>query len=374
MSTFTAYFCGTGSTRYDTTNPSFWNGELVSTLAHNDQGRLWAEQIVVDGPGSGNLQDDALFVEPGGYFNWTGQLFGRGWEENVGHVLQVIKGKTNWQRTKLSKEEYENLKKRGVHVPEADAGESWFWRTYDYGNSFAKQELYQGVINRFRNPIIPTQINLVGWSRGGISCHMLANALANDPQLKHIPVNIFAIDPVPGIGNVDRQRVQLADNVREYVGFYSRDERSRGFACVVPAAAPSTRMHIFPMHGRHATLVGNASIDGAGSGKHLPGPGLLVRHFAEVCLSRWGVTLADKLALGDQQLMQYHLEMTADEQHYKAMRSKSYTVVTEGTSEERTVHHGARQTSFRSVSHGTFQPSEGLAQERASADTYKVLR
>jgi len=135
MSVFTAYFCGTGSTRYDTANPDFWNGELVSTLAHNDQGRLWAEQIAVDGPGSGNLQDDDLFVKPGSYFNWTGQLFGRGWEENVAHVVQVIKGKTNWQRTKLSKEEYEDLKKRGVEVPDAEAGSSWFWRTYDYGDS-----------------------------------------------------------------------------------------------------------------------------------------------------------------------------------------------------------------------------------------------
>jgi hypothetical protein len=374
MSIFTAYFCGTGSTRYDTANPDFWNGELVSTLAHNDQGRLWAEQIAVDGPGSGNLQDDDLFVKPGSYFNWTGQLFGRGWEENVAHVVQVIKGKTNWQRTKLSKEEYEDLKKRGVEVPDAEAGSSWFWRTYDYGDSFAKQELYQGIITRFRKPLIPTQINLVGWSRGGISCHMLANALASDPELKHIPVNIFAIDPVPGVGNIDKRRVQLASNVKEYVGFYSRDERSKGFACVIPSVAATTHIHVFPMHGRHATLVGNASVDGAGGGKHLDEPGLLVRHFAEVCLTRWGVKLNNRLQLSDIQLMQYHKEMIAENERYTAMRKKSYTVVTEGSAADRFVHLGTDETSFSKVTGSAFKPSEGLALERVTVDSYKVLR
>ncbi|MDT6188007.1 hypothetical protein RRA99_00370, partial [Streptococcus pneumoniae] len=66
---------------------------------------------------------------------------------------------------------------------------------------------------------------------------MLANAMAQDPVLRDIPVNIFAIDPVPGVGNVQQQRVSLTGNVKEYVGFYSRDERSKGFACVVPAVA-----------------------------------------------------------------------------------------------------------------------------------------
>lgn len=50
MSVFTAYFCGTGSHRFDDANPNFWNGELVSTLASNDQGREFAHWIAVDAP------------------------------------------------------------------------------------------------------------------------------------------------------------------------------------------------------------------------------------------------------------------------------------------------------------------------------------
>jgi hypothetical protein len=375
MSVFTAYFCGTGSHRFDAANPNFWNGELVSTLAGNDQGREFAHWVAVDGPGSGNLQDDDLFVEPGGYFNWSGQLFGRGWEENVGHVLQVIKGECSWQRTKLTEQDYARLKDAGVPIPDASATASWFWRTYDYGDRHpTPQALQEQIITMFRKPRLPTQVNLVGWSRGGVSCHMLANAMAEDPMLRDIPVNIFAIDPVPGVGNIQAQRVTLAGNVREYVGFYSRDERSKGFACVIPSVESGTRMCIYPMPGRHATLVGNASADGAGDGKVLIEPGLIVRHFAEVCLSRWGVELDKQLVLDDNQLMQHHLAMAAADEDYQAMRSQSYTVITEGERDDRLVHCGEARTRFSQVSGDSYDPSEGLGLQHWDANTYKALR
>ncbi|NQD54944.1 hypothetical protein HP546_06220 [Pseudomonas sp. CM25] len=374
MSVFTAYFCGTGSHRFDDANPNFWNGELVSTLASNDQGREFAHWIAVDGPGSGNLQDDNLFVEPGSYYNWSGQLFGRGWEENVNHVLQLIKGETSWQRRKLSEDEYERLKDAGVPIPDAASTASWFWRTYDYGvRQPTPQELQERIISMFREPRLPTQVNLVGWSRGGISCHMLANAMANDPALRGIPVNIFAIDPVPGVGNVQSERVTLAANVREYVGFYSRDERSRGFACVIPSVHGSTRICVYPMPGRHATLVGNASADGAGVGKVLAEPGLIVRHFAEVCLTRWGVQLANRLNLDDSQLMQYHKAMAAADGRYQDMRNESYTVLTEGEKHDRLVHCGLAPTHFSKVQGNAYHPREGLALQRWNASTYKAI-
>ncbi|MDH0645426.1 hypothetical protein N5D48_02340 [Pseudomonas sp. GD03858] len=379
MSVFTAYFCGTGSHRFDTTNPNFWNGELVSTLASNDLGKEFAHWIAVDGPGSGNMQDDALFVEPGGYFNWTGQVFGRGWEENVAHVLQVIKGKSQWQRETLTQAQYEALRRAGVNIPEVASNGSWFWRKYNYGNRQpTPQALQEQIISVFRRPRIPTTVNLVGWSRGGISCHMLANAMANamanDPELRHVAVNIFAIDPVPGAGNVQPHRVQLGSNVKEYVGFYSRDERSRGFACVIPSVQRSTRKRIFPMPGRHATLVGNASLDGAGSGRQLAEPGLIVRHFAEVCLTRWGAKLDKCLRLSDSQLMDYHRVIANQDSQYVAMRSKSYTVVTEGDRNDRLVHRGSTSTTFSKVQGAHLDPSAGLSLQRFDLSTYKALR
>ncbi|WDY57202.1 hypothetical protein [Pseudomonas sp. PSKL.D1] len=375
MSVFTVYFCGTGSHRFDDTNPNFWNGELVSTLASHDQDREFANWIAVDGPGSGNQQDDELFTKPGGYFSLRGTLFGTGWEENVSHALHVIKGKSDWQRTELSEAEYETLKKADVPIPDATASGAWFWRSHSYGKRHpTPQELQQQIIAQFRKPLIPTQVNLVGWSRGGISCHMLANAMAQDPELKNIPVNIFAIDPVPGIGNLQSHRVKLAGNVKEYVGFFSRDERSKGFACVIPTAAGGTRMRIYPMPGRHATLVGNASVDGGGSGKVLAEPGLIVRHLAEVCLTRWGVTLDKCLGLTDDQVNKYLDSISADDSKYQAMRRNSYTVITEGAEADRLVHLGDADATFSKISGENLTPAEGLSQLCQDVSAFNLLR
>ncbi|MFS0825959.1 hypothetical protein [Pseudomonas phoenicis] len=375
MSVFTVYFCGTGSQSFDAHNVSYWNGELVSTLASHDQGREFADWIVMDGPGSGNLQDDQLFVEPGRYFNWTGQLFGKGWEENVQHALQVIKGKADWQRQYLSEEEYQKLQSAGVEIPPPSETGSWFWRTYDYGErKTTPQQLQEQIIHQFRKPVIPEQVNLVGWSRGGISCHMLANAMAADPELSTVAVNIFAIDPVPGVGNISTERVELADNVKEYVGFYSRDERSKGFACVIPKTRPTTHVHVYPMPGRHATLVGNASIHGDAGGDALKAPGLVVRHFAEVCLARWGVKLDKTLGLDDRQLMGYHQQMAQDDEQYVAMRSVSYTMLTEGKVDDRRVHLGSDDTAFSKITGDSLEPCEGLHATQTSVDSYRHLR
>lgn len=73
---------------------------------------------------------------------------------------------------------------------------------------------------------------------------MLANAMLNDSELKHIPVNIFAVDPVPGPLNFKARGLSWVKNVEEYVGFFARDERSKGFSCVVPETA-STRVSTF---------------------------------------------------------------------------------------------------------------------------------
>ena len=53
--------------------------------------------------------------------------------------------------------------------------------------------------------------------------------------------------------------MKLESNVKEYIAFYARDERSKGFSCVIPQTATGTKTSIYPMAGRHATLAGNAT-------------------------------------------------------------------------------------------------------------------
>ena len=98
MTPLTVFFCGTSSTKFDSENKSYWNGELVSTLAKHNLGKEFAEWIVVDGPGSGNLQADEQFFKSG-HYGISGTLLGSGWEENVKHALQIAKGLCSWERT-----------------------------------------------------------------------------------------------------------------------------------------------------------------------------------------------------------------------------------------------------------------------------------
>jgi len=371
MSVFTVFFCGTGSNSFDPLNNSYWNGELVSTLASNMNSKEFADWVVIDGPGSGNLQADALFTEPKGY-GLSGTLFGKGWEENVAHAVSIIKGKTTWERTELSKQNYERLKSAGVEIPDAEKQSGWLWRTYFYGErKVTQQALQEQIIKVFRKGgIIPTQVNIVGWSRGGVSCHMLANAMLADPQLKDIPVNIFAIDPVPGLLNFQKHRVTLGANVKQYVGFYARDERSKGFACVTPQTTPGTLVNIFPFVGRHATLVGNAAADGANGAKAFIEPGLIIRHYAEQCLTRWGASLDKKLNLTTAQIDEHLRKISKDEDAYIKMRKHSYTLLTEDTKGDRSVSLADKGIGFGDVSGAQFQPVAGLSAPMAPVHTY----
>ncbi|QIF94557.1 hypothetical protein [Proteus vulgaris] len=377
MTVLTVYLCGTGSNSFDNNNPTFWQGELVTTLAQNNQGREFAQWFIVDGPGSGNLQEDDLWVESPNYSDIKGSLFGSGWEENVNHALCLMKGNFDWQREKLTEEQYNQLKKAGIPIEDVKVTGSFLWRKYDYGDRHVtQQQLQQQIIRIFRKDgIIPTQVNLVGWSRGGITCHMLANAMLADPQLKDIPVNIFAIDPVPGPLNFQPEKVTLGKNVKEYVGFYAKDERSKGFTCVIPTVTSETKMHIFPISGRHATLVGNASIDGSEGENALYAPGLVVRHFAEVCLTRWGCDLANKLALTDTQITGYHTDIANDADKYTAMRRKTYSIYESTGKDERKVSLGKEGKAFSEIFGVQYNPSAGLTADYLSdQQLYDVIK
>ncbi|SUC01574.1 Uncharacterised protein [Proteus vulgaris] len=377
MTVLTVYLCGTGSNSFDNNNPTFWQGELVATLAQNNQGREFAQWFIVDGPGSGNLQEDDLWVESPNYSDIKGSLFGSGWEENVNHALCLMKGNFDWQREKLTEEQYNQLKKAGIPIEDVKVTGSFLWRKYDYGDRHVtQQQLQQQIIRIFRKDgIIPTQVNLVGWSRGGITCHMLANAMLADPQLKDIPVNIFAIDPVPGPLNFQPEKVTLGKNVKEYVGFYAKDERSKGFTCVIPTVTSETKMHIFPISGRHATLVGNASIDGSEGENALYAPGLVVRHFAEVCLTRWGCDLANKLALTDTQITGYHTDIANDADKYTAMRRKTYSIYESTGKDERKVSLGKEGKAFSEIFGVQYNPSAGLTADYLSdQQLYDVIK
>lgn len=100
-------------------------------------------------------------------------------------------------------------------------------------------------------------INMCGWSRGAITCIKIANALHADPQTADIPINIFAIDPVPGgscINNHMWRSTDLTSNIRICNLILSQHDRRRLFAPYYPPEiGPFTDVDIMP--GDHSAIV-----------------------------------------------------------------------------------------------------------------------
>ncbi len=325
MAVFTVFFCGTGSNSFDFGNKDYHSGELVSTLARNCGGMEFVDWILADGPGSGNYQEDEKFVTPGYYSQSRGIAFGTGWEENVSHALAMIHGEAKWSRTQLTELSYRVLKE--AEIPIGDATTNWRGKVTAYPDRpVTQQQLQMQKIKIFRKNKPVTQINAIGWSRGAVTTHMFANALANDVELKGIPINIIAVDPVPGTGNFQLHRTTIPKNVREYVAFYARDERSAGFAPTLPSISSSVRATIYSLPGRHATLVGNAGNYIGGNGTNtFYGPGKVVRMLSEKYLTDWGTALNNRLAYSELEMLVCYDEMIAQKSQYETLRSTVYT-------------------------------------------------
>lgn len=292
---FTIFFCGTGSTHRDVSHRNYINGELISTLAKNHSGSEYIDYLILDGPGSGNLQEDQKWVEPKHHHPIIGKATGAGWKNNVEHAMAVLKAEPD----------------------------PWLARNGSI------QDINVRRVEQYRKQIIPTQVNLIGWSRGGVTCHMMANAMLADPQLAAISVNIFTVDPVPGGFTMithPSMRTQIGSNVKNYMGIYAADERSRLFSPLIPKTDEGCHTNYLCLPGRHATLVGNAHLDGASSGQEkLSAPGKIVRHLAEVFLTSHGTSLKNLLNYDNIQLLQLYDNMLAHAAAFTAIRKKSYT-------------------------------------------------
>ena len=120
MAAFTIFFCGTGSNSYDFANTNYHQGELISTLANNHAGHEFVDWIIVDGPGSGNIQEAEKWVPAGNYSGIRGKLQGKGWEENVKHAVAVLIGTDYEERTAHTRTEKRILREAGVGVDTAE--------------------------------------------------------------------------------------------------------------------------------------------------------------------------------------------------------------------------------------------------------------
>lgn len=210
-----------------------------------------------------------------------------------------------------------------------------------------------------------SRYNFIGHSRGAVTSIMAAWFIYayGDPEISRIPVNIFAIDPVPGPGNWYGILTQLPPNVSHYVGVYAWDHCGQtldkpfmslvprpngrmtgqandlalttrawksladGHQLVDPLAPDSARpqpenFELFACRGRHGTVAGNMTSDGQynpekchDSVKPVP---QLVYKMARAYLTRWGTTFGVPSAV-DENVRDLRRKIHLDHAKFDAM-------------------------------------------------------
>jgi hypothetical protein len=262
MTTLNVFFGGGEATYYfNRTNERFANHKVwVDTLPSRvtlpyrniiNSINYSGETIIIGGPGCFNPETDDYIRN---HFQWSeAQLISK-WNENIEHVIGEMKFglafNSDLLPESLSRDKFLELVEVGISL-------DWLARNFkiDMLNPSETDLYWQRELSD-----IPSKVNLFGWSRGGISCHMLANAMLNDDVLKDIPIDIFAIDPVVGDLSLQNTQIKISSNVKNYIAFYARDERRPAYACVVPCTHKETKVHIYPIAGSHRVLGSNPTV------------------------------------------------------------------------------------------------------------------
>lgn len=172
---FTVYNCGTGFNRDRTEELIGYLGTITAGMQAKPNSVTPQDTwMICDGPGSAPKGTNPDTRTPGSGLlkKLRGNITGHGWNHNVRDAMQIIKF---------------------IHE---------------------------------KSPI--SVINMAGWSRGAVTCHMLSNAIAADPDTRTININTFAADPVAGPGNrADPRKNTIPPNVRNYFAVVAENENRK---------------------------------------------------------------------------------------------------------------------------------------------------
>jgi hypothetical protein len=140
-----------------------------------------------------------------------------------------------------------------------------------------------------------TTVNLVGWSRGAVTCIGIANALAKRGVTT---INLFLFDPVPGtqavnLWNWKEHLCKLPDAVRNATVLLMENEEGGAMTVKELLLEPLRTQfaggvaNVYPMPGRHNTAVENDSVfpEVATIGEHLA-TAFLIAHGAKLARTR----------------------------------------------------------------------------------------
>ena len=249
----TIYCCGTNFSR---------DQKADEAVAH-----CWdattSRKLILDGPGSPRS------VNPNASILKTENIMKAVESRNVGFFTRKDKGLGNVKEKLFDDKRHYRVAKNiegAMHgvgwADNAIMAIQWLWEQFYVGNNPSEGSNSESF----------STINLVGWSRGAVTCIMLAHAIqeAGFKKLKpEMKVNVFAFDPVPGgwndfkvKGTFDSTgRVGSPNKLPEIVDHYQavlmENETSKLFKCVSPSEF-ATGHHNFveyPLPGVHADSV-----------------------------------------------------------------------------------------------------------------------
>lgn len=129
--------------------------------------------------------------------------------------------------------------------------------TEDIGVYANVDRLYNHLLkcreNTFLEPI--TKINMVGWSRGAVTCLRQANFL--EKHFPDIEINIFGVDPVAGLGqdtdDGDYASNRIPDNVKKYIFIIAGNEDRFAFP-PLPLPEQYMKYTCLPFPGDHSNV------------------------------------------------------------------------------------------------------------------------
>ncbi len=287
--TFNVFLCGTtAKSTYGTAeggkDHDFPQGELVAWLAdfvkQNGQ-QEFLDYVIFDGVGSGyedthkypsELTDETRYMQA------KGMGLGAGSEEIAEAVTTLVQGK--FQATRFPRA----IDSNKPYVTKLNEPVS------DIASMKSEDAQVQKIIEAWKNQEI-TQVNLIGWSRGGYNAIRIAHKLNQLNPL--IAVNILSFDPVPGPGRRTEDACSLPKNVKNYVSLIAENEHTYGFPPVIPSTkSPNTRIQIETYPGVHSSMVGGMPRAGLSAEEQEPLTDM-GRQFALKTLRDWGVPISD---------------------------------------------------------------------------------
>lgn len=260
----TIYFCGSGNDRTQgdkNTLPYLYNNTVGKPGNPNENGRA----IIFNGPGGAKILNTEKIMK----------MVDSGKDSSKG----ILKSKAKaWNQMLNNKHnDHLNAMTGGGTQSNIVTALQWLWLCWHEA------------------PFV--DINIAGFSRGGVSCIMLAHAIqeAGFPKLGNIRVNVFTFDPVPGSLNdfknsgkfsgtgragtpttlppcVSSYRSILQENIATTM--YLVVPKDRTFKCVVPDYTGSnpkrTPRELIPMPGAHSASAAYNRGPGTGEiGLHL---------------------------------------------------------------------------------------------------------